>query len=515
MYTRFACLLTVILGIARPLQAGEPTTATDPLSTNAPAKKEEPKKDDEKKDVPVVTEGTVLVGGKEIRYRATAGMLPIVGKDNKPAAQVFYIAYTLTNKIDAGVRPVTFCFNGGPGSSSVWLHLGSYGPKRVEFPGDGTTPPRPPGRLVSNEYSLLDVTDLVFIDPVSTGYSRPELPDKAPDFYGQHNDIQTVAEFIRLYTTREKRWRSPKFLSGESYGVFRACGLANYLQSRFSLYINGLVLVSGVIDFETLGGDGLTQTSYLCFLPTMTATAHYHQKLPPDLQADFKKAIAESRDFAEHDYFRALSLGAALPEAERQAAILKLVRLTGLPPAYVSDHELRIRPFEFRKQLLKAEGKIIGRFDARVVSMDGNAAEATPEFDPSEVAVRGVFSSAMNGYVREDLKFEKDMPYEILTGVGPWNWSRDTGYPSTASDLAAAMKQNPHLKVLVQCAWRDLARPPDGIQLSLRQLGLPKPIQGNIRIEEYEAGHMLYLNPADLKKSATDIKDFFRRTLAD
>jgi carboxypeptidase C (cathepsin A) len=504
-----------LLLVGGSLFAAEAAAPAEGSSTNSPAKKEEAKKDDKKDSEPVVTGGSVTIGGKVVNYKATAGMLPILGKDGKPTAQVFYIAYTQTNKVDAADRPITYCFNGGPGSSSVWLHLGTYGPKRVDFPGDGTTAPRPPGRLIPNEYSLLDVTDLVFIDPVSTGYSRPEQPDKAADFYGQNNDIQTVGEFIRLYTTREKRWRSPKFLSGESYGVFRACGLANYLQGRANLYINGLVLVSGVIDFETLRGEGLTETPYLTFLPALTATAHYHKKLPADLQADFKKAIAESREFAERDYPRALSLGAVLPAADRQAAVQKLARLTGLSPEYVSDHDLRVSSFEFRKQLLKSEGKIIGRFDARVVSMDGNAAAMTPEFDPSHVAVSGVFSSAMNSYVREDLKFEKDIPYEILTGVQPWTWSRQTGYPSTAPDLAAAMKQNPHLKVLVQCAWRDLACPPDGILLSLRQLGLPKPVQANIRVEEYEAGHMLYLNPPDLKKSAADIKDFIAKTLAE
>ena len=479
-------------------------------ATNAPpsdAKSEAPSKE---VNAPVITDASVVIGGKAVPYRATAGMLPILGKDGKPTAQVFYIAYTQTNRTDAAERPVTFCFNGGPGSSSVWLHLGAFGPRRVEFAGDGTTPPRPPGRLIPNEFSLLDTTDLVFIDPVSTGYSRPEQPDKAPEFYGQDNDIQTVAEFIRLYTTREKRWRSPKFLAGESYGVFRAAGLANYLQNRFNLYLNGLILVSGVIDFETLRGEGLTDTPFLCFLPALTATAHYHKKLPPDLQSDFNKAIAESRAFAEGPYARALRLGAELTPAEQKAAVDQMARLTGLPASYIEDHRLRVSASEFRKELLKNEGKILGRFDSRVVSRDGNAAAATPEFDPSHVLVSGVFSSAMNSYVREDLRFEKDLPYEILASVQPWNFSRPTGYPSTAPDLEAALKENPHLRVLVLCAWRDLACPPDGIRHSLRQLGLPPELRPNIQIEEYQAGHMLYLNPPDLQKSAADIKAFIR-----
>ena len=507
--TLLASLLLLLTSGIIPARSAEKSSTS---TTNAPveAKKDTPSKET---TAPVVTDGSVIIAGKTIHYRATAGTLPILGKDGKPTAQVFYISYTQTNSTDAAERPITYCFNGGPGSSSVWLHLGAFGPKRVDFPGDGTAPPRPPGRLIPNEFSLLDVTDLVFIDPVSTGYSRPEQPDKAADFYGQSNDIATVADFIRLHATREKRWRSPKFLAGESYGVFRAAGLANYLQSRFNLYLNGLVLVSGVMDFETIRAEGLTDTPYLCFLSALTASAHHHKKLPADLQADFKKAIAEARTFADGDYARALRLGAALPAAERKAAVAKLARLTGLPTSYIEDHDLRISAFEFRKQLLKSEGKIIGRFDARVISRDGNAASSSPEFDPSHVLVSGVFSSAMNSYVREDLKFEKDLPYEILAGVNPWPWSRTTGYPSTGPDLATALKQNPHLKVLVQCAWRDLACPPDGILHSVRQLAIPAEIRGNIRVEEYEAGHMLYLNPSDLKKSAADIKDFIRKAV--
>jgi carboxypeptidase C (cathepsin A) len=507
-------LIPILLLLAAALVQPIVRAAAD--DTNAPPKAAEDKADakkDKKDDVPSVTEGSVKIGGEEIHYRATAGMLPILDKDSKPTAKVFYIAYTKTNDVDAAERPVTFCFNGGPGSSSVWLHLGSFGPKRVEFTGDGTQPPRPPGRMIPNEHSLLDVTDLVFIDPVSTGYSRSEQPDKASEFYGQDADIRTVAEFIRLYTTREKRWRSPKFLAGESYGVFRACGLANYLQDRFSLYLNGLVLVSGVIDFDTIRSAGLNDTPYQVFLPMMTATAHFHKKLPADLQADFTKAVTESRSYAWGDYGAALHRGSDLTAAERQTAAEKLARLTGLPVQYILDRHLRVDAGEFRKELLRSEGKIIGRFDARVVSRDGDAAGRSPEFDPSYVLVSGVFSSAMNAYVREDLKFEKDLPYEILTSVQPWNFSRRDAFPSTAPDLAAALKENPHLKVLVQCAWRDLACPPDGIQLSLRQLGLPEELKGNLQIEEYQAGHMFYLNPPDLAKSAKDTRAFIRKTL--
>ena len=332
-------MLRHLLPIALGYLLAAPLVAEDKPPTEPPAEKKEDKKD-EKKDAdkeppPKETKGTLTLAGAKISYIAKTGTMPVLKEDGAPRANVFFVYYAVTDadgkrlaEKNPGSRPITFCFNGGPGSSSVWLHLGVFGPKRVEFPGDGTTPPRPPGRLIPNEYSLLDVTDLVFIDPVSTGYSRPEQPDKASDFYGQNNDIATVAEFIRLHTTREKRWRSPKFLAGESYGVFRAAGLANYLQSRFNLYLNGLVLVSGVIDFETIRAEGLTDTPYLCFLSALTASAHYHKKLPADLQADFKKAIAESRAFAEGDYARALRLGAALPPAERTAAVEKLARNT-------------------------------------------------------------------------------------------------------------------------------------------------------------------------------------------
>lgn len=258
-------------------------------------KPEEPKKEekkDEKKpedDKPVVTEGKVTIDGKEIAYEAKAGTLPILKPDGKPSAQVFYTAYTMKGVKDAATRPVTFCFNGGPGSSSVWLHLGAFGPKRVDLPADGLTPPKPPGGLVSNEFSILDVTDLVFIDPVNTGFSRAEDPKAVNEFLGVQEDIQSVGEFMRLWVTREQRWRSPKFIAGESYGGIRGGGLAQHLQQRHRMYLNGIIIVSGLLDYATLIAGPLNETPFLVGLPAMTATAHYHKKLPADLQADFKK----------------------------------------------------------------------------------------------------------------------------------------------------------------------------------------------------------------------------------
>ena len=282
--------------------------ADEPKSAKPEDKKEEAKPDEKKKDEEKdkdeessTTNGSVTIGGKEVRYKATAAMLPILKPDGKPAAQVFHIAYQVEGK-DAKTRPVTFCFNGGPGSSSVWLHLGAFGPKRVNLPADGLTPPIPPGGLVPNEYSILSETDLVFIDPVNTGYSHATEPDKVGDFLGVQEDIQAVGEFIRLWLTREKRWSSPKFIAGESYGGIRGAGLAEHLASKHRIYLNGLIIVSGLLDYDTLIGSTLNDLPNQVLLPALTAVAHYHKKLPPDLQADRAKAIAEAREFAFRDY---------------------------------------------------------------------------------------------------------------------------------------------------------------------------------------------------------------------
>ncbi len=487
-------------------------TATEKTNATPAAKKDDAKLAPAVPDAtrkPVVITNTVTIAGQPVTYTVETGMLPLLKSDGTPRASVFYTAYTKAGETNAGTRPVTYCFNGGPGSSSVWLHLGGLGPRKVRMNDDGTMP-KPPFGLVDNEYSILNVTDLVFIDPVATGFSRPTKEERPDQFFGQAGDIESVGDFIRLWTTRNMRWRSPKYLLGESYGVFRAAGLSQHLHSRYGMYFNGIVLLSGLLDFATLREGGGNDLPALCFLPTFTAAAQFHKKLPPDLQKDLPKALAEAREFIKSQYPAALLAGAALPAAERQAVVTKMARLTGLPPRLIEDSDLRVSTAVFREMLLREEGVIIGRFDARITGRDADKTSISPRFDPSYAATYGPFSAAMNAYLREELKFEDDLPYEILTGVGPWNFNERQGYPTTSDSLASAMSQNQYLRVLVLGSLCDMACPIDGIRYSIDHLQLDASLRQNITYAEYESGHMMYVNLPDLKKLQKDLEKFLK-----
>lgn len=499
------------------LRPGRTNAATSTPASEA--KKDEPKRDEAKGTLaaipdasrkPVLMTNSVTLGGKPYRYISETGMLPLLKPDGTAKASVFYVAYTLEGETNAPARPVTFSFNGGPGSSSVWLHLGALGPRRVKLNDDGTLP-RPPFGLVDNDYSALPFTDLVFIDPVATGYSRPAKDEKSDQFFGQSPDVESVGEFIRLWTTRHQRWLSPKFLCGESYGVFRSAGLAEHLHSRYGMYLNGLILVSGLLDFATLREGPGNDLPSLAYLPAYTAIAHYHKKLPPDLQADRAKALAEVREFVRSEYASALWQGAALPENRRKQIVTKLARLTGLPERVIADHDLQVDATTFRKELLRDQGLILGRYDARITGRDADAAGRVPRFDPSFAATLGPFSAAMNSYVRAELNFEDDLPYEILAGVQPWNYDARTSYPSVADRLASVMSQNPHLRILVLGGLCDLACPMDGIRYSFDHLQLDEAYRKNIRYAQYESGHMMYVNLPDLKKMQQDLADFIEK----
>ena len=490
---------------------------TNKTSNSKPEKSGDLKaKDDTAKSLPTVPDAaskpmritnTVTIAGQRVSYAAETGMLPLLKEDGATRASVFYTAYTRLDETNLTKRPVMFCFNGGPGSSSVWLHLGGLGPRRVTLNDDGTMPP-PPFGLADNEYSILHATDLVFIDPVATGFSRPAKDEKAEQFFGQSGDIESVGDFIRLWTTRHQRWLSPKYLCGESYGVFRAAGLAEHLHSRYGLYLNGVVLLSGLLDFATLREGPGNDLPSIVFLPAFTATAHFHKKLPADLQADLPKALAESRAFAQGDYAHALLRGAALPAGERAKIVTKLARLTGLRSQFIDDNNLQVDSSRFREMLLRDDSLIIGRYDARITGHDADKSAPGPRFDPSYAATLGPFSAAMNSYLREELKFENDLPYEILAGVGPWNYDTRNSYPSVADRLGSAMSQNPYLRVLVLGGLRDLACPIDGIRYSLDHFALDPALRKNITYAEFESGHMMYVNQPDLKKLQHDLEKF-------
>jgi carboxypeptidase C (cathepsin A) len=374
---------------------------------------------------------------------------------------------------------------------------------------DGTLP-RPPFGLADNELSILDFTDLVFIDPVATGFSRAVADERADAFFGQAADLESIGEFIRLWATRHDRWLSPKYLCGESYGVFRAAGLAEHLRSRFGMYLNGLVFVSGVLDFQTLSASPGNDLPCLLYLPNFTATAHFHNKLPPDLQGDLSKALGEAAEFVRTQYAAALQQGAALPAADREKIALELARLTGLSPQVIRDNDLRIDSGVFRRQLLHDQGLILGAYDARITGRDDNPASPYPNFDPSYAATYGPFSAAINSYLRAELKFEDDLPYEILVGVQPWNYAARNSYPRVTDQLASAMNQNPYMRVLVMGGRRDLVCPLETMRFSLGHMPLDPAYLTNITYAEFDAGHMMYVNLPDLKKMRQALETFIR-----
>ena len=499
--------------------------AADVAPTNSPATNAPPAAKNEAATIPdathkpVFTTNTVTIAGQRVKYVAETGMLPILKADGTTSASVFYIAYTRTGlprqseaaagETNMSARPVTFCFNGGPGSSSVWLHLGALGPRRVKMNPDGTQPP-PPFGLVDNDYSILGASDLVFIDPVATGFSRAAKDEKADAFFGDSADLDSVGEFIRLWTTRHERWLSPKYLCGESYGVYRAAGLADHLRGRYGMYLNGLMLVSGVLDFATIWNNPGNDLPYLLSLPSFTATAQFHGKLPPDLQADLPKALAEARAFAKGEYTTALQQGNALPADDRKKITAELVRLTGLTPQVITDNKLRIDEGVFRKQLLHDKGLILGAYDARITGRDDDAASPYPGFDPSATATLGPFAAAMNSYVRGELKFEDDLPYEIIAGVQPWNYGVRNSYASAGGKLAATINANPYMRVLVLGGQRDLVCPLDTMRYALEHMQLDAAYRTNITYAEFDSGHMMYINLPDLKKMQKDLEKFLK-----
>jgi len=502
----FPALLALLAAL--PLAAAEPA-ATNAPATNAPAAKSDLAAIPDASYQPVHITNAVTISGERVTYTAETGMLPVLKTDGTARASVFYVAYTRQDATNAAARPVTFCFNGGPGSASVWLHLGALGPRRAQMNPDGSQP-APPFALVDNEFSALNASDLVFIDPVATGFSRAAREEKPDNFFSDTGDLDSIGEFIRLWTTRHGRWLSPKYLCGESYGVFRAAGLADHLRGRYGMYLNGLILVSGVLDFATLESSTGNDLPYSLDLPAFTAAAHFHKKLPADLAADLDKALAESRAFARGEYPAALQAGAALPAAEREKVVKELARLTGLPARVIEDNRLRVDPGVFRKQLLHDEGLILGAYDARLTGRDGDPAADGPAFDPSSAAAMGAFSAGMNAYVRSELKFQDDLPYEILAGVQPWNYGARNNYPNASDRLASVMNQNPYLRILV-CGGRcDLVCPIDTIRHSLEHMPLADAYRKNVTFAEFDAGHMMYINQPDLRKLQSEIGKFVR-----
>lgn len=457
---------------------------------------------------PTVRESSVTINGVKIPYKITTGKLQLKDDEGKARASIFHVSYVRTDTKDPSTRPVMFAFNGGPGSSAVWLHLGVLGPKIIKLPGDGTTAPFPPTRVADNPLSILDVTDLVFIDPVSTGYSRAEKDVKPGDFHGLDEDIESVGDFIRRWVSEHDRWASPKYLLGESYGGIRAAGLSSHLQSRYGMSLNGVIMLSTLLDFSTLQPAMGNDLAYQVFLPSLTGVAHHHNKI----QGDRDALIKESTEFAFGEYAAALLKGNELDPATRAKVADRLAQLTGIDAAIWLARDLRVDSTFFRGELLRKEGKVLGRFDGRVAWDSTAKAAESPDYDPSYSLAYGAFSTAMLDYLGRELGYKEDQPYEILTGkVRPWRWNTSNEVVNLSDRLATAMRDNPHLRVMVMGGHTDLATPPEGVAYSIRHmLNLPANVRQNISTEFYDGGHMFYLNPPDLVKSRADIVNFIQ-----
>src|SRR2546422_1062830 len=462
---------------------------------------------------PVITKHEVRAGGKTLRYTATVGMMPIKNRDGEPEARIFFMAYTLDEGGNRGRRPLTFSFNGGPGSASVWVHLGAIGPKRVRMNSDGTMP-APPYELVDNEYTWLTQSDLVFIDPIGTGYSRAVRPDLAAKFFGLTGDIESVGEFIRMYLTRYERWTSPLFLAGESYGTTRASALSGYLIGR-GIAFNGIVLISTIMNFETADFASGNDLPYVMYLPSYAATAWYHKKLPRDMQSkSVQRVVAEAEEWAANDYTLALEKGDRLTASERQDAISKLAHFTGIDPKFIDNANLRISLNFFRKELLREEKRSIGRLDARFKGYDSSYVTAGPDFDASEAAIRPPYTSTFNNYVRTDLNFKSDLEYYILGGgfTSPWNWGTNNGYVDTSIALRNALAKNPYLRVFVAMGYYDMATPYFAVDYTLHHISLDPALLRNISTDHYEAGHMMYIDEKQLGRLRADVGKFIEES---
>ncbi|MGH9823832.1 MAG: S10 family peptidase, partial [Blastocatellia bacterium] len=447
------------------------------------------------------------------KYTATAGLMPLKDENGSVEAHIFYIAYTLDD-VDHAKRPLTFAFNGGPGSASIWVHLGCMGPKRIKMQADGGMP-APPYHLEDNPYTWLDQTDLVFIDPVGTGYSRPAKPELGKKFWGLQGDIASVGQFIRLYMTEYDRWVSPLFLAGESYGTTRSAGLAGYLIDH-GVAFNGIILISTVLNFETLLPARGNDLPYILYLPSFTSTAWYHKKLPSEMQQkSVEEVVAESEKWAGTDYVIALQRGDSLTPQERQDVINKLAAFTGLDKGLIDDANLRITGALFEKNLLHGEKKTTGRLDSRFVGVDELAIGTRPEFDPSSVAIRPPFTAMFSNYIKTELNYKSDLEYYALGGgVRGWDWGSDNRFADTSEALRSAFAQNPDMKLFVAMGYYDLATPLFAVQYTLNHMNINAGLKHNISEGYYEAGHMMYIDNKSIAKLRRDVSTFIDSAVA-
>jgi carboxypeptidase C (cathepsin A) len=461
-------------------------------------------------ETPVVTHHSVTVDGKTLNYTATVAQMPLKDASGETEAHIFYMAYTLDGA-EAPKRPLTFCFNGGPGSASMWVHMGGMGPRSPRLLPTGNMPP-PPYQLKDNPDTWLDKTDLVFIDPVGTGYSRAKTVEIARRMNSVQGDIQSVGEFMRMYVTRNSREVSPLFIAGESYGTFRAAGLAGYLVDR-GMAFNGIVLIGTTLNLETIWSrsDDLV---YELELPTYCADAYYHKKVAADLQKkDLKTFLKEAENFAMSEYSAALAKGDELPPAERKAVIDKLVRYTGLDAHYLDETNLRWDVQHFTRQLLRDRDQTIGRYDGRLTGPSGMNTGETSEFDPSSTLITPPFTAMFTTYIRDELGYKTDMYYYPSGGIQPWDYQVQNGFGDTTALLRNAMVKNPYMKVMVAAAYFDLATPYFTVEYTFNHMGLSPEMHKNIAWQFYQSGHMLYIDSDSHAKLKHDFSEFVSSAL--
>ncbi|HEY1146340.1 MAG TPA: peptidase S10 [Allosphingosinicella sp.] len=486
-----------------------------PASAQKPADSKEAAAEKEAAPIPPpnvsVTRHKGVFGGQAISYTATTGETYLKAEDGTPKAAIFSTSYVKDGK-DPN-RPVTFLFNGGPGSGSVWLHMGAFGPKRVAIPSDGRDDGAPPFPIVDNPDSLLDVTDIVFIDPVGTGFSHALGKTDPKDYWGVSADAKSVADFIRLWLNENGRWNAPKFLGGESYGTTRSAAVANALEGAYNdVSLNGIILISTILDFGAQAEVQGNEMPYVIALPTMAATAWYHGKVA-DKPADVASFVAEARAFAQGPYLSALAKGNALTGEERAGIRRQLARFIGLSETYLENADLRVSTGRFYKELLRDRGLTVGRLDSRYTGKDYDNAGETPDNDPSFYGIDGGYTAAINAYVRQDLGYKTERSYVTIGGVGNWDWDlKGDGwegkyYKSVSPYIGKALRENSGLRVFVGQGYYDFATPFFGAEYSLSRTGIPAD---RIQFHYYDAGHMMYVRDEDRAKLTGDVRAFIR-----
>lgn len=492
---------------ALPAQAAEKKAADGAVSGQTKA---------ESGDIPPptvsVTHHSGTFGGVKIAYKAIAGETYLKDKDGKPLAAITSYSYIKEGPVDPK-RPVTFLWNGGPGSGSLWLQMGAFGPKRVVVPGDAKDDGAPPYPIIDNAASLLDVTDLVFIDPVGTGFSHALGKTDPKDYWGVTKDARSMAQFIRLWLDANARWNAPKFIGGESYGTTRSAAVINELEGGYNdVAVNGIILISSILDFSQAAEAPGNELGYVTNLPSMAATAWYHDKVA-DKPATVEQFVAEARAFAIGPYASALLKGNMLTAAERAQILPQLSRFTGVSQTFLDRADLRLSPGRFYKELLRDRGLTIGRLDTRYTGKDYDNAGEEPDNDPSFYGIDGAYPAAMNKWVREDLKYSPERVYSAIGAVTDWDWKVDgprggEGYLNVAPYIGRALRENSGLRVFAAQGYYDFATPFFGAEYSLSRTGIPT--DGRIQWHYYHAGHMMYVREEDLNKLSSDIRAFIR-----